>query len=760
MSSEQDAKTAERTPQEAPKTAETTRAREISTELLDLLPKNVIQTYNCAEAGQGTAPEAPWAAQLSSVELPTGQRALVLEINAGTLESNSFDLQLGGKEAEWPPAEQQGNHTTQEQVSQTEPDMHLNGQQIYLHSDKKSERVLMFSTGTSAVTDKPHPGFPHGQVTPAQCCLELGKRSEHPEWDLVKVGNTMVYIHVIERPNQAREKTVQEKLENGEPVLIRPGQSLELPLGSEDEEVDYHVLTEYGHQYLLRYDPDIRGILPIISFSGERSTQTRPFSRENSGLSRVSLIEGPNRQIAIDVHRNLLITRISSEKGPLSGAEIRQQRPGRYTCTEGLHIGEVRPSQEDNNNATMLPVVVELVEDPEAEMSFVLDTPLEGPTLVIDADGMGGHEKGDVASRMVVNAVTREVTNTLAKLGNELAMKVSRICTGKTTEQLSDEEASLIRDLFVTTITNTSTDISGWCRLEDSGSTFSGALLIGETAIVANVGDTRVYLVNTDGTLTQLSEDHTSEKHRHALTQAVGNPKVKPSSSIVRLEPGQRLLLCSDGLYGDLNSPDDIKQREQMIGTILSQQSGTAAADSLISLANTIDGSDNCSVSLVEPDGYHYPAESISEEELLQIVSDVTGQALEAQADDLEPRIFTVGPLPFGKEVYIGREDPTVSGDLTEQGKYLDVAWATDDTTNSISRLHAKVYGTDIGIFIEDNGSTNGTMVNGVKLELGEIAALEKGSTVTLGEVTYVVGPGTNHSDEHQSFSLQLVRQT
>src|SRR5262249_11546652 len=101
------------------------------------------------------------------------------------------------------------------------------------------------------------------------------------------------------------------------------------------------------------------------------------------------------------------------------------------------------------------------------------------------------------------------------------------------------------------------------------GTTISAALAVGGSLITGQVGDSRIYLVR-DGQAVQIAEDHpliackikqglTSEEeakpspHRNVITRAVGNRDyVEVDTSVVALEAGDRLLLCSDGLHGYL----------------------------------------------------------------------------------------------------------------------------------------------------------------------------------------------------------------
>jgi serine/threonine protein phosphatase PrpC len=139
------------------------------------------------------------------------------------------------------------------------------------------------------------------------------------------------------------------------------------------------------------------------------------------------------------------------------------------------------------------------------------------------------------------------------------------------------------------------------------GTTLTSALLHGKYATVAHVGDSRAYLLRGDG-ITQVTRDHTvvsdevtqgrisaedakADPRRNMLTHALGtNPKLDrtlPSIFELTLLPGDRLMLCSDGLYDVL---DDADLRRALQG----QDPGDAAR-ALVALANERGTRDNAS---------------------------------------------------------------------------------------------------------------------------------------------------------------------
>jgi protein phosphatase len=142
------------------------------------------------------------------------------------------------------------------------------------------------------------------------------------------------------------------------------------------------------------------------------------------------------------------------------------------------------------------------------------------------------------------------------------------------------------------------------------GTTISALLVLGDYAITAQVGDSRVYRVH-DGRVEQLTEDHTliawqirqglitpqeakRSPHRNVITRAVGNREyVQVDTRCIPLVQGSRFLLCSDGLHGYLH--------EQDIPPIV-ELGGEPAVKRFIELANDRGGKDNITAILVEID--------------------------------------------------------------------------------------------------------------------------------------------------------------
>jgi serine/threonine protein phosphatase PrpC len=219
--------------------------------------------------------------------------------------------------------------------------------------------------------------------------------------------------------------------------------------------------------------------------------------------------------------------------------------------------------------------------------------------LYVVADGMGGHAAGEVASREAVDTVygmVKRGLETMPDLRGPLAHdRVRAACRLL-------EGAVQAATYMVFALAELDRDKHGM------GTTISAVLVLGDFAITAQVGDSRIYLLR-DFRATQLTEDHTlinwqireglitpeeakRSPNKNVITRAVGNRDyVQVDTGPVSVSKGDRMLLCSDGLHGYL--------KENEIMTIGSQR-GEDAVRAFVDLANERGGKDNITAVLVE----------------------------------------------------------------------------------------------------------------------------------------------------------------
>src|SRR5712692_5015193 len=167
--------------------------------------------------------------------------------------------------------------------------------------------------------------------------------------------------------------------------------------------------------------------------------------------------------------------------------------------------------------------------------------------LFIIADGMGGHGNGQEASQLAIRAMRESILMTL-QLGIE---------DEALPELLSEAVQSANRSIYK----------RNQQRHADMGTTTTAALLWGTTAYIANVGDSRTYIYREVDGLTQVTQDHSTvarlvkrgaisagdvytHPKRNEIYRSLGNhPTVELDTFIVTVQPGDILLLCSDGLW-------------------------------------------------------------------------------------------------------------------------------------------------------------------------------------------------------------------
>jgi len=206
--------------------------------------------------------------------------------------------------------------------------------------------------------------------------------------------------------------------------------------------------------------------------------------------------------------------------------------------------------------------------------------------LFIVADGMGGHKAGDYASAYTVKAIEREVED----IDDTAPVKILR-------------EAISIANKEIFAKQSTEADFAGM------GTTTVAATIEDDVLYVANVGDSRLYLI--DKTITQVTKDHSlvaemvrkgsldetaARLHpdKNIITRAIGAaPTVEIDFFEVELAEGDVILMCTDGLT---NMVDD----DEILRIVRSSSDVADMAENLIKMANHNGGKDNIGVVIIE----------------------------------------------------------------------------------------------------------------------------------------------------------------
>ncbi len=212
-----------------------------------------------------------------------------------------------------------------------------------------------------------------------------------------------------------------------------------------------------------------------------------------------------------------------------------------------------------------------------------------GHTLIVLADGMGGHRAGNIASEMTVTDLGREWINTdLTDLGQ-------------------------IRDWLVNNIEKVNRRIYELGQTDDfqgMGTTIEALVIIENNVLFAHIGDSRISLIH-DGVYTQLTSDHSlvnelvkagqiteeeaaSHPQKNIITQSIGQASpVEPDLGIQTLGANDYLLVNSDGLTNMISN--------EAIVAVLTDETKDLdeKAKHLIQLANDAGGLDNITVALI-----------------------------------------------------------------------------------------------------------------------------------------------------------------
>lgn len=265
------------------------------------------------------------------------------------------------------------------------------------------------------------------------------------------------------------------------------------------------------------------------------------------------------------------------------------------------------------------------------------DSYLVHEPLFVVADGMGGHIAGDVASSTAVDVI----------------LSKSETASASDPQTLAD----LIRSANAAIWDKAHNDPD----LRGMGTTCTLVLLNENRAHIAHVGDSRAYLLR-GGSLQQLTEDHTlvarmvkegrlqpeeAEHHpqRSIITRALGvDSDVEVDLDLLELQPGDRLLLCSDGLSGMIDG-------ESIRSTLADNSDPQAAADELVRRANEAGGEDNITVVIVDvTDG---PQTSTTR-------TATARSAPVASTTDQSPSVSGERPAPVSQEPVRAEPEPIV----------------------------------------------------------------------------------------------------
>ena len=217
--------------------------------------------------------------------------------------------------------------------------------------------------------------------------------------------------------------------------------------------------------------------------------------------------------------------------------------------------------------------------------------------LYMVADGMGGHQFGEIAS----NTAIRTVAGSILKKFQPLLFNLKPEAPDESLQEIMgaavDEAQKAIQR-----------------EAPGSGTTLTAALILGQQVTIAHVGDSRAYMVHSDGRIETITRDHSLVKrleelghisqkeaenypNRNVLYRALGQgEQLEPDIFTIPFPAAGLLMLCSDGLWG-------VVPEKEILRSVRESHNLEQACQSMVAAANAAGGPDNISVVLVQLTG-------------------------------------------------------------------------------------------------------------------------------------------------------------
>jgi serine/threonine protein phosphatase PrpC len=274
--------------------------------------------------------------------------------------------------------------------------------------------------------------------------------------------------------------------------------------------------------------------------------------------------------------------------GPLPAAEPESLIAPREIPYEMQQLiaatGQSVGHQRDHNEDSVLAVTTTLA-GKSANVPF---------GLYVVADGMGGHEFGEVASNTAVRVIAGDI---LRKFHSYLF------------EVPTQQPEGSLQEIVTSAIEHAHRAVQQ--RAPGSGTTLTAALIVGQQMTIGHVGDSRAYMIQAAGPLEQMTQDHSlvrrleelghlskeeaaSFPHRNVLIRALGQgDSLEIDVFTLPFPQNGTIMLCTDGLWGAV--------RDAEIRQVLAQAPNLQeACHNLVEAANSAGGPDNISVVLVQ----------------------------------------------------------------------------------------------------------------------------------------------------------------
>lgn len=238
--------------------------------------------------------------------------------------------------------------------------------------------------------------------------------------------------------------------------------------------------------------------------------------------------------------------------------------------------------QRDHNEDTIFTLTTTLVSNSD-------HTPFG---FYIIADGMGGHVHGELASEIAVRAMS---THVIKNLYIPL-YSLSATPPDRSMQEIMQEGVQLAHQAIIQ-------------ETPGGGSTITAMLIMGSQVTVAHVGDSRTYIIQTDGHIESVTRDHSLVQRlqelgqlspeeaavhpqRNVLYRALGQGEPFEADVTSRRITSGYLLICSDGLWG-------VIAEEEIVAAVLNNPHPSQACQQMVASANAAGGPDNISAILV-----------------------------------------------------------------------------------------------------------------------------------------------------------------
>lgn len=219
---------------------------------------------------------------------------------------------------------------------------------------------------------------------------------------------------------------------------------------------------------------------------------------------------------------------------------------------------------------------------------FTADLPVgKLPNLYLVADGMGGHKAGGFASKYAVETIVEEVNSNKDEEVFSVLYHAIATANYKIRRKAAEDES-----------------------MAGMGTTLVAATVMGDVLRVANVGDSRLYVVNEE--IKQITVDHSlveemvrmggldreqarNHENKNIITRAIGaQPSVNPDFFEVNLKKGDRIFMCTDGVSNMLTD-------EEILEILNGDGTEEEKIEKIVAVANEHGGRDNMGIILVNP---------------------------------------------------------------------------------------------------------------------------------------------------------------